>query len=129
MTLNWNAIEAECPGISVRSPRFIGEGWCSRSYLVNDQLVFRFPKSRGQWDELNRDIEFLKSAGDKLPLKIGTIADGGRALEGQVDEAWRRLRNSLRQLLADRDDLEDFHNGTSPLFMCDIEWSFSIAIT
>jgi aminoglycoside 2''-phosphotransferase len=70
MTPDWNAIAAECHGISVRSPLFIGEGWCFHSYLVNDQLVFRFPKSRGQWDELDREIKFLDFAADKFPLQV-----------------------------------------------------------
>jgi len=82
MTPDWNGIAAECPGISVRSPIFIGEGWCFRSYLINDQLVFRFPKTRGQWDELDREIKFLEFAADKLPLQVPQYQHIARTSEG-----------------------------------------------
>ena len=82
MTPDWSAISAECPGISVRSTRFIGEGWCFRSYLVNDHLVFRFPKGRGQWEELDREIQFLKYAAVKLPLQVPRYERVVRISEG-----------------------------------------------
>ncbi|HYU54234.1 MAG TPA: aminoglycoside phosphotransferase family protein [Gemmatimonadaceae bacterium] len=82
MTPDWNAITAECRGIPVRSHLFIGEGWCSRSYLVNDQHVFRFPKRRGQWEELDREIKFLEFAADKLPLRVPRYEHIARTSDG-----------------------------------------------
>jgi len=49
---------------------FLGEGWCSRVYLVNDELVFKFPKHAEAWKELHREIRFLEFAADKLPLAV-----------------------------------------------------------
>ena len=70
MTPDWPAIERESDGLSVRSVSLLGEGWCSRAYLVNDELVFRFPKRADHWPELNREIRFLTWAADKLPLPV-----------------------------------------------------------
>ena len=50
--------------------KFLGEGWCSRVYLVNDELVFKFPKHAEAWKELLREIRFLEFAADKLPLAV-----------------------------------------------------------
>jgi hypothetical protein len=41
---DWRKIELENPGLSIRSAAVLGEGWNSRAYLVNNDLVFRFPK-------------------------------------------------------------------------------------
>jgi aminoglycoside 2''-phosphotransferase len=67
---DWRRIEEENPGLTVRSASMIGEGWTSRAYVVNDELVFRFPKRREDWDELEREIAFLGSAADDLPLAV-----------------------------------------------------------
>jgi len=70
MAPDWRQIEVENRGLSVQSVRFLGEGWHSRAYLVNDDLVFRFPKRPEQWDELDREIRFLAFAADDLPLAV-----------------------------------------------------------
>lgn len=67
---DWRQIEIENRGLRVTSTRFLGEGWSSRAFLVNDQLVFRCPKRREHWDELDREIRFLTFAADKLPLAV-----------------------------------------------------------
>jgi aminoglycoside 2''-phosphotransferase len=82
MTPNWNAIAAEYPGIFVRSAQFIGEGWCFCSYLINGELVFRFPKRREQWTELDREIKFLEFAADRLPLQVPRYEHAARTSEG-----------------------------------------------
>src|SRR5712692_2856052 len=70
MKPDWRQIERENPGLSVRSARLLGEGWCSRAYLVNDELVFRFSKHPDQWPEVDREIKFLAWAADELPLAV-----------------------------------------------------------
>lgn len=70
MNPDWRKIEFENRGISIRSARFLGEGWNSRAYLVNDELVFRFPKRPEHWEELEREIAFLTFAADDLPLAV-----------------------------------------------------------
>ena len=70
MTPDWRQIERQRDGLSIRSASLLGEGWCSRAYLVNEELVFRFPKRADHWTELNREIRFLTWAADKLPLSV-----------------------------------------------------------
>ena len=41
----------------------LGEGWTAKAYLVNDELVFKFPKRPEEWQELDREIAFLDYAG------------------------------------------------------------------
>lgn len=67
---DWTKIELENRGLSIRSARLLGEGWTSRAYLVNNELVFRFPKRREDWRELDREIAFLASAASELPLAV-----------------------------------------------------------
>jgi aminoglycoside 2''-phosphotransferase len=67
---DWSRIEAEHPGLRVRSTRFLGEGWCSRVFVVNDELVVRCPKRAGHWDEVDREMAFLAYAADRLPLPV-----------------------------------------------------------
>jgi aminoglycoside 2''-phosphotransferase len=67
---DWNAIESEVPGLAVRSAVFIGEGWTSTAYRVNDELVFKFPKRFAEWEELDREIAFLAYARPFLTLPV-----------------------------------------------------------
>lgn len=67
---DWGKIEIENRGLSVRSVCFLGEGWNCRAYLVNNELVFRFPKRPEHWEELEREITFLAFAADRLPLAV-----------------------------------------------------------
>ena len=70
MEPDWRQIEQENLGLSVRSVHFLGEGWNSLAYLVNDELVFRFPKRPEHWEELEREVVFLAFAADFLPLAV-----------------------------------------------------------
>jgi aminoglycoside 2''-phosphotransferase len=67
---DWNAIAAEVPGLAVRSAVFIGEGWTSTAYRVNDEVVFKFPKRSADWEELDREIAFLAYARPFLTLPV-----------------------------------------------------------
>lgn len=70
MEPNWRQIEHENRDLSIQSARFLGEGWNSRAYLVNNELVFRFPKRPEHWQELEREVAFLAFAADSLPLAV-----------------------------------------------------------
>ena len=91
---DWRQIEFEHPGLSVRSAALLGEGWNSRVYLVNDELVFRFPKRAEHWEELGREIRFLTFAADNLPLAVPrylqVVRDSGAVACGYA--AYRYLR-------------------------------------
>lgn len=70
MKPDWRKIELENQGLSVCSTDYLGEGWNSCAYLVNNELVFRFPKRQDIWDELEREITFLTFAASDLPLSV-----------------------------------------------------------
>src|SRR5215475_5191462 len=70
MEPNWRQIEQENGVLSVRSTHFLGEEWNSLAYLVNNELVFRFPKRPEHWKELEREVTFLAFAADLLPLAV-----------------------------------------------------------
>lgn len=70
MEPDWRTIELEQRDLAVHSAQFLGEGWNSRAYLVNNELVFRFPKRSEHWEELKREISFLAFAADLLPLAV-----------------------------------------------------------
>jgi len=70
VTPDWGAIESEHRGLAVDSARVIGEGWTSHAWLVNEELVFRFPKRDDDWKTLRTEIAFLRSAADDLPLAV-----------------------------------------------------------
>jgi aminoglycoside 2''-phosphotransferase len=67
---DWNAIASEVPELTIRSAAPIGEGWTAIAYLVNDELVFKFPKRHSEWEELDREIAFLAYARPYLPLPV-----------------------------------------------------------
>jgi aminoglycoside 2''-phosphotransferase len=67
---DWPAIERENPGLAIRTTRLLGEGWNSRAWLVNDDLIVRCPKHPDHWEELEREIAFLDFAADRLPLRV-----------------------------------------------------------
>ena len=67
---DWKTIELENSGLFISSVRYLGEGWTSRAYLINTELVFRFPKHREDWPELQREIAFLAFAAERLPTSV-----------------------------------------------------------
>lgn len=69
-TVDWAAIERRIGGTRIRSVRRLGEGWASRSYLVNDEWVFKLPKSDRDWSDLTREIAFLEWAAGQLPAAV-----------------------------------------------------------
>jgi aminoglycoside 2''-phosphotransferase len=70
VTPDWQAIESENRGLRVQSASYLGEGWNSSAFSVNQELVFRFPKRADVWDEIGREIAFLRWAAGRLPLEV-----------------------------------------------------------
>ena len=69
VNVDWQALAQE-QRLTIRSARPLGEGWEFRACLVNDELVFRFPKHSAQWNPLEREVAFLAWAADRLPLQV-----------------------------------------------------------
>ncbi|HXU36349.1 MAG TPA: aminoglycoside phosphotransferase family protein [Blastocatellia bacterium] len=113
MQVDWKQIAFENRSLNINSHRFLGEGWNCVSYLVDDELVFRFPKRASCWPELDREIRFLEFAADHLPLPVplylnvvehsSAVAHGYavyRYLRGRALDL-RRLSNTQRDRLAE----------------------------
>ncbi|MBI5093725.1 MAG: aminoglycoside phosphotransferase family protein [Candidatus Hydrogenedentes bacterium] len=102
MEPKWRIIESENRGLSVQSAHILGEGCNSRAYLVNNELVFMFPKRPDQWVELRREIDFLNFAADLLPLRVpryvGVIPESPAAACGYA--VYRYLAGELLELRA-----------------------------
>jgi aminoglycoside phosphotransferase (APT) family kinase protein len=69
-SIDWPRIVAAHPELQIQSIAFLGEGWTSHAFLVNESHVFRFPKRPEVWPELEREIAFLTVAADLLPLSV-----------------------------------------------------------
>src|SRR5262245_33205397 len=78
MRPDWRKVEQENAGLSVRTTHLIGEGWNSRAYLINNELVFRCPKHAEHWEELEREIAFLTFTADKMPLPVPRYLQAAR---------------------------------------------------
>lgn len=69
-SIDWPRIAAAHPELQIQTVSFLGEGWTSHAFLVNESLVFRFPKRPEVWPELEREIAFMAAAADLLPLPV-----------------------------------------------------------
>lgn len=81
---DWRVVESENRALSVLSARPLGEGWNSHAYLVNEEVVFRFPKRADVWEGLDREIRFLTFVTGKLSLRTPRyvmVAPGSRAAD------------------------------------------------
>jgi aminoglycoside 2''-phosphotransferase len=81
-------IERSFPELAVREIDFLGAGVDSEAYLVNDALVFRFPKREAVSRALSREIALLPKLAERLPVAVprfeyvGQQASGGRLFVG-----------------------------------------------
>ena len=70
MTIHWPTVAREQRGLSIHSVVFLGEGWNTSAFLLNDELVFRCPRRADVWTEIDVEMQFLGDAGVKLPLRV-----------------------------------------------------------
>lgn len=57
-------------GITVKSISILGEGWDNLVYLVNDDLVFRFPRRKVALPLLQREMHVLQVLASKVTLAV-----------------------------------------------------------
>jgi aminoglycoside 2''-phosphotransferase len=86
LTKNYRQIIAACfPGLALRSCQQVAEGWDSVAILVNDALIFRFPKRRDVERYYQIEWRLLPALAGVLPLPIPDAAffwPGGAAHPG-----------------------------------------------
>jgi aminoglycoside phosphotransferase (APT) family kinase protein len=58
-------ISSQCSPLEIRSVRYLGEGWDSAAYRINEEWVFRFPKRRERQAWLDSEIAVLGLLKDK----------------------------------------------------------------
>jgi aminoglycoside 2''-phosphotransferase len=121
-------VEACFPKISVENYRVITSGWDNLVLEVNGQYIFRFPRFRGGWTRLRRELAILPSLSPHLgvatpryefvwggnrehPWKFA----GYRKLEGLACAESRLRRESLMRLGRDMGSfLSDLHSFNPP---------------
>ncbi len=64
------AIQENFPDLPLESLRYLAEGWDSLVYLVNDRLIFRFPKRPEVAERLALETRLLPELAPTLPLPI-----------------------------------------------------------
>lgn len=64
------ALGADFPDLDVQSISFLGEGWNSSAFLVNDDLVFRFPKRKDVEQKLDKEQKLLPRLQEQLPVSV-----------------------------------------------------------
>jgi len=64
-------LHSQFPSLSLTSLRYLGEGWDSAAYLVNDEWIFRFPKRQERQEWLESELSVLRLLGtQQLELSI-----------------------------------------------------------
>ena len=65
-------LEAQFPKLTVAGLRLLAEGWDNTVWLVNDDLVFRFPRRAIAIPGVEREIAILPALAPRLPAAIPT---------------------------------------------------------
>lgn len=107
-------IESQFPELSPAQVTHFSSGWDNVAYLVNDELMFRFPQRQLGADCMESEIKVLPRIADRLPLAIpkpefiGTAASGYpwpfagyRFLSGRT-ACSAELSNDQRSAIAER---------------------------
>src|SRR5262245_54252275 len=58
------------PALAVREVRYLAEGWDSTVFLVNGELLFRFPKRAEVADWLEQELRLLPELAQTLPAAV-----------------------------------------------------------
>ncbi|WP_218813354.1 phosphotransferase [Rickettsiella endosymbiont of Dermanyssus gallinae] len=65
-------LEVQFPALLLRKVCFLGEGWDNRVFLVNQSIIFRFPRRRVAGELINRENHILKQLAHFFSLQIPT---------------------------------------------------------
>lgn len=63
-------IQSNFTELKIINIRPLGEGWMSRTFLVNDQIVFRFPKNEEGAMDTKKEIKVLPRLKKAISLAI-----------------------------------------------------------
>ena len=77
-------VEHNFPDIRIDSIRFLSEGIGSKAFVVNDDMIFRFPKDAATIAEIEREIAVLPHLREYVSLGIPDFQYIGRQRDGGV---------------------------------------------
>src|SRR5687768_5480797 len=85
-------LRALWPSFEIASARSLGEGWMSRTLLVNDAYVFRFAKHADAAVDTQKEIQLLPKLAPTLSVPIPNFEFVGKQLgSGLPVVGYRRL--------------------------------------
>ena len=64
------AVTENFPQLPIETWEPLYEGWANRTFLVNQQIVFRFPKHQVAAHDLVREMRLLTELAPTVPLSI-----------------------------------------------------------
>ncbi|HVM71279.1 MAG TPA: phosphotransferase [Anaerolineales bacterium] len=109
------AIHTNCPGIEIHSARLeTHDGEFNDILIVNDDLVFRFPRYADAIPAFLREIQLLPKLKDYLPLPIpaplyfsGIVSEPGKVFMGYPLIHGRPLYREVMNGIADKEVLQE----------------------
>lgn len=90
-----STINKNFPALNFNSVLLAGEGWMSRAYLVNDEFIFRFPKSAESANDLDKEISFLPKIVSRISLRIPEFKFIGKQLSGLTFVGYKKLPGEI----------------------------------
>lgn len=103
-----NDIESGFPDLHVKSIDYIGEGMDSKAFVINDDLIFRFPKNQDVANQLKVEIELLPKLATEVSLPVPNFIYVGTQSNGLPFVGYRKIHgvNLTKELLSTLDDNE-----------------------
>lgn len=87
-------IESSFPELHVKSIDYVGEGMDSKAFVVNECLIFRFPKNQDVANQLKVEIALLPKLASKVNLPIPNFMYVGTQSNGLPFVGYEKLLGS-----------------------------------
>lgn len=88
-------IEEQFPEVNIQTVKSLGEGFRNYAILVNEEWVFRFPKSRQGADELTKEIQLLPLLADHVKVGIPAFEYIGKRRDGRPFVGYRKVQGEI----------------------------------
>lgn len=88
-------IRENFPDFTVYDAVPLGEGWMSRTILVNNEWVFRFPKQKDGADDLEKEIKILPHLKNHITLAIPQFEYIGKQKNGLCFVGYKALPGEI----------------------------------
>ena len=83
-------IQKQFPHWNIDSFQTLGEGWMSKTFLVNEEWVFRFAKHQEASVDLGKEIRILPDLAAHLTLAIPQFEFTGRQANGLMYVVYKK---------------------------------------